>query len=474
MLIDRPALQNLRRRLPGPVRFGAQLLYGLVSPDLHYGPEYRRWRRLLSSSEGCSAHEHARWQEIQVADLLAHCFRNVPFYREWLQLTGHRAEDFQTLEDLRRLPTVGKVEIQENLNRFVARNYRRSALRYATTGGSTGIPFGFFNSAAMAAREAAFVSHIWGEHGYRPWKDRCAVLRGVFVRGPWGENYYYNPFRRELHLSSYALTEANALAYVERTRNFRTFYLQAYPSAVSLWAQYLDGQPLARGLFRTIFTASENLYPAQRRQIERVFDCRVVDFYGQAEHVAMARQCEASTKYHFFPQYGIVEFLDPSGDTVVQPGRIAELVATGFLNRATPMVRYRTGDLVVTATGPCPCGRNYPLVERIEGRLQELLVTPDGRRVSMTAINMHNDLFDRVRQFQFEQDRPDRVMLKIVPRPGYSDADTTRIGAEVGTKIGTTVRLYIEMRDQIPPGPGGKHCFLIQRLPLSRSGQQWD
>lgn len=466
MLTEKRTLQFFRRRLPAPVRYGLQALYGLIPAEIHLGPEYRRWRTLIAGSEFWSDEEHRCFQMRELVLLLRHCFDHVPYYRNLSRRLGLRPEDFTQVGDLSRLPVLSKDMIRDHLEEFVARNFPRRRLRYTTTGGSTGLPLGFYNDPRVLPREAAFAGHIWGEHGFRPWKDRCAVLRGVFVQGPRGEFWSYNPFRKELHLSSNALTADNARAYLEQVAARGIRFLQAFPSAAGLWAQYLEETGGASGVFRVIFTASETLYPRQRRHIERIFGCPVVDFYGQSEHVAMARTCEGSSTYHFFPQYGVVEFLEPSSGQPAAPGRIAEIVATGFLNRATPMIRYRTGDLGVVAGGTCPCGRRYPSAVRIEGRLQELLLTPDGRRVSMAALNMHNDLFDRVRRFQFEQTEPASVLLRVVPKPDYSERDTVRIAREIGEKIGPTVRLRIETADRIEPGPGGKHRWLIQRLPM--------
>ena len=56
-------------------------------------------------------------------------------------------------------------------------------------------------------------------------------------------------------------------------------------------------------------------------------------------------------------------------------------MATGFFNPAMPLLRYDTGDLAVPLETPCPCGRALPAVREVQGRFDDLLVTPSGRVV---------------------------------------------------------------------------------------------
>src|SRR5205823_86959 len=117
----------------------------------------------------------------------------------------------------------------------------------------------------------------------------------------------------------------------------------------------------------------------------------VVNWYGHAEKAVLAAECPAFSGYHVQPSYGFVELIRRDGSVIHEPGEVGEIVATGFVNRATVFVRYRTEDFASWAPpGRCNCGLETPRLLRIEGRLQELLLTATGRRISMTAINFHD------------------------------------------------------------------------------------
>ena len=133
-----------------------------------------------------------------------------------------------------------------------------------------------------------------------------------------------------------------------------------------------------------------------------------------------------------------------------------------------PLIRYRTADVATFAHGQCEgCGRAYPRFERIEGRLQEFIVSGGGRRISLAAVNLHSAAFDHVRQFRFYQDTPGQVRLRLVPGPSFSEIDDiAKINGELAPKLGTDCRLEIELVPEIPVGARGKHHFIDQRLGL--------
>ena len=184
----------------------------------------------------------------------------------------------------------------------------------------------------------------------------------------------------------------------------------------------------------------------------------------------LAGECEESTLYHIFPEYGIVEVIGRDGQPVEEPGVMGEVVATNLTNYVCPLIRYRTMDLATAAEGTCTCGRQYPLLERVEGRLQEFIVTKNRRLISMTSVNTHSDVFDNVMQFQFYQERAGEVLLRIVRKPGYNDQDTEYILRELEKKFEGDVDVTISFVTEIPRTRRGKYQFLVQELPPGEWG----
>ena len=152
-----------------------------------------------------------------------------------------------------------------------------------------------------------------------------------------------------------------------------------------------------------ILCSSEHLYDFQE-SFSRVFGVRVFSHYRHYEMAGLAGFCEFEDTYHVLPQYGYVELLGEDGQPIAKPGQIGEIVTTSFIMHATPFVRYKTKDLAMLKGWACSsCGRPYQIWERIEGRLQELIITGSGRYVSTSMLNMHDEFYDHITQFQFHQ-----------------------------------------------------------------------
>ena len=442
---------------------------------LHILPAYSAYRKtyaLLQRSQRWSREEFAAYQMQALSRLLDHAYENVPYYRRVFDERGLVPGDITTLNDLELLPFLTRDDLQKNLADLKARNYPESAFEYVTTGGSTGIPVGFYYERGTSrAREWAFMKTQWDRVGYR-FTDRCAVLRGYVVGSPKEGTFWKKAlFGRWLIMSSHHMTEETLPAYIDRIRKFRPRFIQGYPSTAVILARYMrehDIEPFPT--VKAVLCGSENLYPWQRDLLAGAFGCRVYSWYGNSEQTVLAGECEESTRYHIFPEYGIVELIGRDGRPVEGPGAMGEVVATNLTNFVCPLIRYRTMDVAVAAEGQCSCGRSYPLLESVEGRLHEFIVTRDHRLISMTAVNMHSDVFDNVAQFQFYQMREGEVLMRIVKKPGYTDRDTERILRELGKKFEGDVDLTIRFVGKIPRTRRGKYRFLIQDLPLEQWG----
>ena len=275
----------------------------------------------------------------------------------------------------------------------------------------------------------------------------------------------YNPVDNVLVLSPYDMTDVNLPKYIEKIVEFKPVAIQGYPSNLFILASFLKNNNFKLRNVISIFTSSEILYPYQREIIEEYFEANIYDHYGNTERNALIMQCEKGG-YHIISEYGFIELIGENGKPVNGGNKLGEIIATGFNNFVCPLLRYRTMDLTVPANAPCECGRNYPLVKKVEGRLQEFIISGTGRLISMTAMNMHSDVFDHVKQFQFYQEKKGEVLFNVVRRENYTDKDTVYIQQELHKKLGEDVKLIIRFVEHIPRTRSGKYHFLVQKLPV--------
>ena len=432
-------------------------------------PAFYRTYRLLKKSQWWTRERLEEYQSQQLSRLVDHAYENVPYYKNIFNERGLKPKDIQYFNDLRKLPFLTKEIIRDNLDDLKAINYPAGKFEYVTTGGSSGVPLGFYYEKAVSrAQEWAFIKSLWDRVGYN-FRDRCAVIKGYVVNSASeGKFWNYVMFGRWLILSSYHMTGDNLPGYIEKIRAFKPKYIQAFPSAITILARFMKAKGV--GPFpsvRAILCSSENFYPAQRELLEEVFRCRVYCWYGHAERAVLAGECEQSRDYHIFPEYGITELVRKDGSTIEGENELGNIVGTGLGNFVMPLIRYRTDDLAIRTEGVCKCHREYTLFKSVQGRwLQEFIITGKNRPISISAINMHSDVFDNIEQFQFYQESKDEVVFNIVRKETYTDRDTEYIRKELYKKLGDDIQLVIRFVDDIPRTGRGKYNFLIQKLPV--------
>ena len=466
-------MRNLIRKAPPWIRKPIKYVYGLIPYEKRMGKVFWDTYNFLQESQWWGKEKLEEYQMQQLKKLLHHAYENVHYYRKVFDERGLRPKDIQDFDDLKKIPFLTKEIIQNNLEDLVAQNYPRSKLQYVTTGGSTGIPMGFYLDKNIAGSiEWAFMLTQWSRVGFKV-GDKCVVLRGNVVKSAnKGKLWEYDSINKNLILSSYHMIDEILPKYIAEIREFKPNFIQAYPSAVTILARFIkehDINPFQT--VKAILCASENLYPWQRELLKEIMKCRIWSFYGHSERAALAGECEKSSYYHIQPEYGIVELFNKNGNSLSNEHELGEIVATGFNNYICPFIRYRTMDMAIKGKNNCnQCGRQFQLLKKIEGRLQEMILTKTNRYISMTAINMHSDVFDNIKQFQFFQEEKGKVFFNIIRKNSYTEKDTEYIYRELNKKLGNDMDLIIHFVDHIPRTKNGKYRFLIQKLPINLGG----
>jgi len=462
--------REIIKGLPYPLIQGIKYAYGMVPPRIRYGRVFWDTYNFLQESQWWSREKLEEYQMQQLEKLLKHAYEKVPYYKRIFDERNLKPKDIQDFDDLRKLPYLTKEIIQDNLEALVARNYPKSKLQYSTTGGSTGIPMGFYHERGVSSqKEWAFMVTQWNRVGYEI-GDKRVVLRGNIVHLANKGNFWeYNPVDRQLILSSYHMTDENLPRYIEKIREYAPKFIHAYPSVITILARFMKENSItAFESVIAILCGSENIYEPQRRLLEDGFKCRVYSWYGHTEQAVLAGECEKSRYYHIFPEYGIVELIGKDGKPVTQESEMGEIIATGLNNFAFPFIRYRTADLGVHTSQKCTCGRNYPLLKKVEGRLQDLVVTKDERLISLTSLifAQHFEAFSRIKEMQLVQERAGKLLVKIVNASQYSDSDEQEILSKMQRAVSRRLDISFAYVDHIPRTKSGKYGFLIQKLPI--------
>ena len=429
--------------------------YGVRLRRLRYG---RRQRLVLAELRESQWWPADRIHEMQLAALTAlvgHARKTVPLYAT----RGLPREPVQLDDRWLAVPLLHKQELRQSGRGAISTTAPRWRLAEVHTGGTTGTPLTVYCDRATLQRNYAFFGRLREWAGLPP-GARVATFAGRTVvpagqaRPPfWRVNAAANNWL----FSSYHISAATLPWYVDALRRVQPELIDSYPSSLEPIARYLLDRGLGDIRPRTIITSSETLTSEARALLERAFGCQVFDHYGGGEMVALITQCERGA-YHVNPEFGLVELLRDGRP--VAPGETGEIVATGFINPVMPLIRYATGDWAVWGSEACPCGRAFPTVASIEGRRDDVLVTPDGR-----LIGRLDPIFKKVSSLwetRIIQDRPDHVRVEVVVTgDGLGPDEEASLTRELALRLGPAMHIDLVRVPCIPRTQAGKFRAVI-------------
>ena len=438
-----------------------------LNPTVLLGSEFRKKKAFVENIQYWSSEQINAYQLEQLQNLCGLAYEKSAFYQKIFTQLNFEPNQIRTLDDISHLPLIDRFVIRDRMESMFPTNNDLLNGEIVSTGGTGGEPIQFVLPIGRSETEYAYLITSWERAGYKLGMP-MAVLRGKVVKPDRnGLRHEYDPILRHHYYSVFHLSDENMARYLEHISHIGECFLHVYPSSASALTKFIlrSGKQAPKNI-KGIISESEIVYPQQREMIEEVFGCRVFSCYGQSEKVVLAAGCEKSDNYHIWPTYGYFELIDENGNSVTKPGQRGEIVGTGFINTVMPFIRYRTGDWATYVGDSCPeCGRKHTIIRDIVGhRTQEVLIAADGSEISWTALNMHDDTFKHVRQFQFMQEKPGKAVLRIVKVDGFAKEDESRIQKNLGLKFDGQLEFDIELVDSISLSKRGKVVYVDQRI----------
>jgi phenylacetate-coenzyme A ligase PaaK-like adenylate-forming protein len=447
--------EAIYERLPSSAQHVAVSAYGYVRRRQRLGGRFRDYRRGFAEREHLTPAEWRAWQTGRLREMLR-LAAETPFYREAFREAGLTAEtlDRFELDDLERLPLLSKDQVRQDPTALCPGGDPGAGRPYSTSG-STGTPLTLYHSNDDVRRWYAMIDARYESFVGVTYHDPRATFSGRRIgarpnsRGPF---HRYNLAERQLYFSPYHLGPATVATYVEALRKHQPVWMTGYAGAIHELARLALEQGLSCPPLKAVITSAEPVMPRAREDVAKAFGCRVTEEYGLIEGVCCAHQCHEAS-LHVSPDAGIVEILDESGAPCA-PGVVGEIVATGLVHESQLLLRYRTGDLASWSDGGCACGRAMPILKGIEGRVQDAVVCPDGRRVTRLT-SVARDL-SGVAAMQFVQDRPDRVLARVVGDHVLDQDVRDEIERRLADRLGAGMGVDVEQVDALERTKRGK------------------
>lgn len=401
--------------------------------------------------------------------LLFHANAHVPYYRIMWSEMGFVPDSIASEKDLLNIPITTKETLRENYNYLLS----EKSISYDTwsSSGSTGKPFPFrldkqsitYNTFAALARGRRWWGFKYGQPEGWIWAASGNVSR-----------FFPSSFFTLKRRMSWALKnikiidvhdidEASLIKGYQSFRKHQPVLLRAISSGLyrfctGLQQLGLDGTCL--GLKAVIFTG-ESLPDVQRKFVEEVLNCKTICEYGCTEVGIIGFECPEGN-IHLSHDNLVFEFLRDGKPA--KPGEIAELVITNLRNYVSPLIRYSIGDLVVPTDAVCSCGRTLPIIESIQGRQHDSIVTPDGKIMSGSFFSHVLNSYGAIHQYRVIQDSVDSIRLELVSPQNINLTQMHNIRKTILKHFGSLSTVELNQVSKIPVSNSGKTPYIISNV----------
>ncbi|MDR3454004.1 MAG: phenylacetate--CoA ligase family protein [Rhodoferax sp.] len=417
-------------------------------------------RRLMEEAQWWSTDRLAAFQLQRLRDLLQDVAANVPYYGDLFARVGFDPISVQSTADLQRLPLLTKTIIRANADTL--RHAHAQGLARFNTGGSSGEPLVFFIGKKRVSHDVAAkwrATRWWdvdiGDPEIVVWGSPIELSKQDRLK------HWRDKLLRTQLLPAFAMSESKLDQFIATIRSVKPRMLFGYPSALTHIARHAQkrGVLMSDLGIKVAFVTSELLYDEQRATISQVFGCRVANGYGGRDAGFIAHECPAGGM-HLTADDIVVEIVNEAGE-VQPPGIAGEIVVTHLSTNDFPFIRYRTGDIGVLGTTPCSCGRCLPLLQDIQGRSTDFVVSADGTVMhGLSLIYILRDLAG-VKSFKVVQESRALTRVLLVTDDNFASGTVAQIVSGFKQRLGADVSVVVDRVDNIPAEKSGKFRYVI-------------
>ena len=341
-------------------------------------------------------------------------------YRHVKKLSPKDAR-LDSLEAFARVPFTTKADLLEGGvydNLCVARE-EVSEVHFSS--GTTSKPVASFLTQRDIRTSSAYLARTWHMQGVR--KESALAMfasYGLFSAGLINHYAIQN-------IGAFVIPVGNASA-LKSFELLKDFHANSCVAVASYYS-YLIAMAEAHNIslkhphLKHMIAGGEPFTEKQRRYIENAFGAHLYNQYGLCEiNTGIAGECSEKNGLHILADYAYPEVVDPATDAVLKEGEEGELILTTLHKEASPLIRYRTGDITSITHAPCRCGRTMPRISPIKRRVVET-VFYKGMKIEVPYIGrifegLSSYLDPYMWQIQINSVRcaKDEIIFKIAPK----------------------------------------------------------
>lgn len=396
-----------------------------------------------------------KYQSEKLANILKFRAKSMSHYSSSLSSYQGDITPANAFEILKTLPFLEKTMVREENKELTPGFLDRLFLDRRSTSGSTGVPCSFYKDRLATGYMQAVQDNAFSWHSVQVGEPQ-GYFWGLRPGGAGKVSSLKDLIKNRVRLSAFDLDEHAYGQYYEKLLMFRPTHLYGYPSLILDFARYLKAMDhtLEQLPLKVVVGTGEYINLEQRKEIEEVLCVPFVSEYGCTEVGLISFECENGSA-HVLGSNIFLEVVDTHGQIVVD--KEGEFVVTELNSRYLPFLRYRIGDRGKLMSHECSCGRSLPILEISEGRKNDYVLTPDGRKVYASVFSY--TFKEGVKQFYVVQEEVGKIKIYFTPDENFNDDIKSKYLNKLKNIISPKITFEFVVAENIDRQSSGKKAY---------------
>lgn len=286
-------------------------------------------------------------------------------YRE-MGIDGVRSQ-----EDFEKLPFSSKDDLRNAYPLGIQAVPDEDIVRIHSSSGTTGKPVIIPYTAKDVDDWAIMFARCYETAGITK-KDRIQITPGY---GLWTAGIGFQNGCEKLGAMAIPMGPGNTEKQLQMMMDLKSTVITATSSYALLLAEEINKRGIKDKIFlKKGVIGSERWSDKMRKSISEGLGIELYDIYGLTEIYGpgIGINCSEEKGIHYWDDYIYIEVIDPKTGKPVPDGTEGEIVITTLVKEGAPLLRFRTHDISRIIPEKCSCGRNYPRIDTIKGRSDDM------------------------------------------------------------------------------------------------------
>lgn len=440
-------------------------LYGYYWRNRRLGSTFKNELKSFKKREEYNAEQWKQYQEQKLQQLLVYAFENVPYYTEKYGRLGFDTDYFKNfkIENINELPYLEKEDLRK-YGKTSLLSTKKQKGKFYNSSGSTGTPVSvFFSKNTHQKWFAAYETRVlqWAGVSIKEPRGMIGGRRVVVSSEAKPPFFRYNAAEKQTYFSAYHINDKTVHNYAKGIKNNNVKFMVGYAMSNFFLAKHIIDNNIKMKPLKAVITSSEKLTREMRNTFRRAYSCKTFDSYSGVEACGLISENKFGD-FLFSPDTGVLEVLNEDGEQV-KNGEEGELVLTGLLNFDQPLIRYRIGDRIkLKKSQQTKSGLQMPLVSEICGRVEDVIVGEDGRKM----VRFHSLFLDinELMVAQIIQESLLKITIKLVVSDKFSKKNEIVIRERLESQLGKRIQTDFQYVKEIEKNSNGKFKAVINKM----------